>query len=258
MAELRIGTSGWHYASWRGPFYPRDVTLKRQLAYYASVFTTTELNGVFYRTPSEAAVKAWREETPRDFVFAWKASKFITHWKRLSPRSKNSLELLESRVSLLEEKAGPILFQLPPQFEMDADRLAAFLTMLKRSRRYVFEFRHPSWYAPRIFRLLTDANVALCISDHADAPAPWKRTADFVYVRRHGPGGRYAGHYTKSALGEWRSKIARLLARGYDVFVYFDNDQKSAAPRDAHRFAEMIAGVGPAPLVAKVRNNPLA
>ena len=235
MADILIGTSGWHYTSWKGPFYPRDVKIKDQLAYYATQFRTTELNGVFYRTPTVEAVAAWRDQTPTDFVFAWKASKFITHWKRLSERSQNSLELLESRLSLLREKAGPVLFQLPPQFEMNYERLAAFLEMLNGKRRYAFEFRHPSWYAPRIFRLLSEHNVALCISDHADAPSPWRRTADFVYIRGHGPGGRYKGHYSAATLAAWRQKIARWRARGHDVYVYFDNDQKSAAPLDAQR-----------------------
>jgi uncharacterized protein YecE (DUF72 family) len=167
------------------------LRIKDQLRYYATQFQTTELNGVFYRTPTEDAVRAWRDQTPVDFVFAWKASKFITHWKRLSVHSKNSLELLENRLSLLGKKAGPILFQLPPQFARDDDRLTSFFKMLNRKRRYVFEFRHPSWYTPRVLRLLSDENIALCISDHADAPAPWRRTADFVYVRGHGPGGRY-------------------------------------------------------------------
>ena len=235
MADILIGTSGWHYPSWKGLFYPSDVKVKDQLAYYASQFRTTELNGVFYRTPTVEAVAAWRDQTPTDFVFAWKASKFITHWKRLSERSQNSLELLESRLSLLREKAGPVLFQLPPQFEMNYERLAAFLEMLNGKRRYAFEFRHPSWYAPRIFRLLSEHNVALCISDHADAPSPWRRTADFVYIRGHGPGGRYKGHYSAATLAAWRQKIARWRARGHDVYVYFDNDQKSAAPLDARR-----------------------
>ncbi|HKS62014.1 MAG TPA: DUF72 domain-containing protein [Xanthobacteraceae bacterium] len=235
MADILIGTSGWHYTSWKGPFYPRDVKIKDQLAYYATQFRTTELNGVFYRTPTVEAVAAWRDQTPTDFVFAWKASKFITHWKRLSERSQNSLELLESRLSLLREKAGPVLFQLPPQFELNYERLAAFLEMLNGKRRYAFEFRHPSWYAPRIFRLLSEHNVALCISDHADAPSPWRRTADFVYIRGHGPGGRYKGHYSAATLAAWRQKIARWRARGHDVYVYFDNDQKSAAPLDAQR-----------------------
>jgi uncharacterized protein YecE (DUF72 family) len=120
MAHVLIGTSGWHYDSWRGLFHPDGVRLKDQLRYYASQFQTTELNGVFYRTPSPEAVQTWRGDTGKDFVFAWKASKFITHWKRLSPNSVNSIELLENRLSLLGEKAGPILFQLPQNFASTA------------------------------------------------------------------------------------------------------------------------------------------
>jgi uncharacterized protein YecE (DUF72 family) len=240
MAEIRIGTSGWHYASWRGPFFPEKLRLKDQLQFYATQFATTELNGVFYRTPTEAAVQGWREQTPTDFVFAWKASKFITHWKRLTERCENSLELMESRLLLLREKAGPVLFQLPPQFERNEERLAAFLKMLKPKRRYAFEFRHPGWYTPRVLRLLADENISLCISDHADAPAPWRRTADFVYVRGHGPGGRYKGHYTPATLAAWCRRIKRWRARGCDVYVYFDNDQKSAAPRDAARLQQLL------------------
>ena len=109
MAEILVGTSGWHYASWKGPFFPAGLKLKDQLAYYATQFRSTELNGVFYRTPTPEAVKGWRDQTPPDFVFAWKASKFITHWKRLSERCDNSLELLEDRLSLLGPKVGPML-----------------------------------------------------------------------------------------------------------------------------------------------------
>ena len=240
MARVLIGTSGWHYASWRGPFFPKGVTLKQQLSYYAGQFDTTELNGVFYRTPTPEAVKGWREQTGREFVFAWKASKFITHWKRLSERSVNSLELLEDRISRLGGKAGPILFQLPPQFEANADRLAAFFKLLSKKRRYSFEFRHPSWYQPRILRMLTEENISLCLSDHHDAPAPWKRTADFVYVRGHGPGGRYHGHYTKAALAQWARRIKSWKRQGCDVYVYFDNDQKSAAPADAKALKQLL------------------
>ena len=168
------------------------------MPYYSSQFSTAELNGVFYRTPTPEAVEGWRDQTGRDFIFAWKASKFITHWKRLSGNSVNSLELLEDRLSLLGSKAGPILFQLPPNFKADADRLTSFLKLLPKKRRYSFEFRHPSWYAPRILRLLRAQNISLCISDHHDAPAPWKRTANFVYVRGHGPTGSYKGHYQRA------------------------------------------------------------
>jgi uncharacterized protein YecE (DUF72 family) len=240
MARVLIGTSGWHYDSWRGPFYPEGVTLKDQLRYYASQFQTTELNGVFYRTPTVEAVKSWRRDTGKDFVFAWKASKFITHWKRLSQKSVNSLELLESRLALLGGKAGPILFQLPPNFAADLDRLDAFLKLLPKKRRFSFEFRHSSWYEPRVLRRLSDHNISLCLSDHHDAPAPWKRTADFVYVRGHGPGGRYKDHYGAETLRQWAKRIRSWRKQGCDVYVYFDNDQKSAAPRDALQLRQLL------------------
>jgi uncharacterized protein YecE (DUF72 family) len=239
MVSIRIGTSGWHYDSWRGPFFPPNLMVKHQLQYYATQFDTTELNGVFYRTPTLKAVQQWRDNTDADFLFAWKASKFITHWKRLSDASKNSLALMETRLCELGPKTGPILFQLPPQFAADPERLGRFIRMLSRRRRYVFEFRHPSWYSSRVLKLLSDNNLALCLSDHADAPAPWQRTADFVYIRGHGPTGRYKGHYSKATLADWIRQIRRW--RRHDVFVYFDNDQKSAAPADAALLRTLLA-----------------
>jgi len=243
MARVLVGTSGWHYASWRGAFFPSGLLIKHQLPYYAAQFETTELNGVFYRTPTEAAVRSWRDQTGPDFVFAWKASKFITHWKRLSERSVNSIELMESRLALLGDKAGPVLFQLPPQFEANPERLRSFLPLLPTHRRYSFEFRHPSWYTPSVIRLLREANISLCLSDHHDAPAPWKRTADFVYVRGHGPGGRYKDNYPAAVLEDWAKRIHAWSALGIDVFVYFDNDQKSAAPADALRLRALLDAV---------------
>ena len=171
MPQILIGTSGWHYDSWRGPFFPKGLPLKKQLQFYAGEFPTTELNGVFYRTPTPEAVKGWRAQTGRDFVFAWKASKFITHWKRLSENSVNSLELLESRLSLLGRKAGPVLFQLPPNFKANADRLAAFFKLLPKKRRYSFEFRHPSWYEPAIYRLLRELYGLKLARSHFEARA---------------------------------------------------------------------------------------
>jgi uncharacterized protein YecE (DUF72 family) len=240
MARVFIGTSGWHYPSWRGPFFPDRLPIARQLQYYASQFQTTVLNGVFYRTPTREAVKGWRDQTGNDFIFAWKASKFITHWKRLSPASRNSLDLMEDRLSLLGDKAGPVLFQLPPRFEADVDRLEVFLRMLSRRHRYGFEFRQATWYAPPVLKLLRRVNVSLCLSDHHDAPAPWVRTADFVYIRRHGSGGRYKGRYSTSALTEWCRRIRSWTRQGCDVYVYFDNDQKSAAPGDALRLRRQL------------------
>ena len=239
-APIRVGTSGWHYDSWRGAFFPRELRRKDHLRYYAECFPTTELNGVFYRTPSLAAVRGWREQTPDGFVFAWKASKFITHWKRLDANSKNSIALMETRLKVLGPKAGPILFQLPPHMPADRERLATFLKLLPKKRRVAFEFRHPSWYDAAILDVLRDHDVALCLSDHHDAPAPWRLTAGHVYIRGHGPGGRYKGRYPLATLRPWASKITRWARQGHPVYCYFDNDQKSAAPRDARRLMQLV------------------
>jgi len=240
MSRILIGTSGWSYASWRGPFFPKNVMVKHHLDYYATQFSTTELNGVFYRTPTVEAVRGWRDNTPDDFVFAWKASKFITHWKRLTDKSRNSLALLESRLRILGPKVGPVLFQLPPQFIANRDRLTCFLRLLKVGRRYAFEFRHPSWYEPTILDLLRRRDISLCLSDHHDAPAPWEVTASFVYVRAHGPRGTYKDHYSNKTLRDWARKIVAWKRGRRDVYVYFDNDQKSAAPMDARRLATLV------------------
>ena len=149
-----IGTSGWTYDGWRGPFYPDDVRKKDWLRYYASRFSTTEINGSFYRTPTLEAVRGWRHDTPKHFGFAWKASKFISHWKRLSSKSENSIALMESRLKALAPKVVAILFQLPPQFSKNRERLESFLRMLPRRQRYVFEFRHKSWYDDDILDVL--------------------------------------------------------------------------------------------------------
>ncbi|MGE5535913.1 MAG: DUF72 domain-containing protein [Acidobacteriota bacterium] len=236
-----IGTAGWSYPSWRGPFFPRQLMVKHHLAYYATQFITAELNGVFYRTPSLDVVRMWRDSTPDDFVFSWKASKFITHWKRLSDNSRNSLALIEERLQILGPKAGPVLFQLPPQFSIDRERLASFLRLLPKRRRYAFEFRNASWYDDRVFELLRQRNIALCLSDHQDAPAPWEVTADFVYVRGHGPHGTYKGRYAEKTLRAWARHIAAWRRAGRNTYVYFDNDQKSAAPLDALQLTTLIA-----------------
>jgi uncharacterized protein YecE (DUF72 family) len=240
MGELRIGTSGWHYASWWGPFFPDGVKKKDALRYYSSQFAATELNAPFYRTPSLEAVRGWVEQTPDDFLFAWKASKFITHWKRLLPHSKNSIALLETRLKALGRKCGPVLFQLPPRFKADRERLARFLTMLPKRGRYVFEFRDASWYENDIIDVLREHDVALCISDHHDAPAPWEIAARHVYLRPHGPGGRYQGSYDDTTLRTWARRMRRWQREGRDVFCFFDNDQKSAAPLDAKRLIGFV------------------
>ncbi len=235
-----IGTSGWSYTGWRGPLYPPKLPQKDWLKFYAAQFPTTEINGSFYRTPSLEAVRAWREQTSKDFLFAWKASQFMTHWKRLTEKCANSIELMETRLRELGPKVGVVLFQLPANFERNDGRLDSFLHMLPRRYLYAFEFRHRSWYDDEVLDILRARNVALCISDHADAPAPWQLTARHVYVRGHGPTGRYQGRYSYRTLRRWAEDIARCRAEGREVFVYFDNDQKAAAPLDARRLIKMV------------------
>ena len=210
------------------------------LCWYAGQFPTTEINGSFYRTPSLKAVAAWRDQTPKDFLFAWKASKFITHWKRLNENCPNSIELMETRLKALSPKVGAVLFQLPPQFSKNRERLASFLDMLPRCYPYAFEFRHKSWYDDDIYQLLCAHDVALCLSDHHDAPSPWEVTARHVYLRGHGPDGRYKDHYPDRTLRAWAHHIVKWRRERRTVFVYFDNDQKSAAPSDARRLLEML------------------
>lgn len=240
MRKLWIGTSGWTYKGWRGPFYPPEIPARTWLSWYAEQFPTTEINGSFYRTPSLEAVAAWRDQTPAGFLFAWKASKFITHWKRLSPASQNSLELMETRLAVLEPKVGPILFQLPPHFKPDRERLASFIALLSKKRKYAFEFRDPNWYQPAVLDLLRDHDISLCLSDHRDAPSPWEVTAGHVYVRGHGPAGDYKDRYPKKTLDQWRKTFATWRRKKLTVYCYFDNDQKTAAPLDARRLIEMI------------------
>jgi uncharacterized protein YecE (DUF72 family) len=241
MGKVWIGTSGWTYDGWRGPFYPEDVPKKRWLEWYAGQFATTEINGSFYRTPSLEAVEAWREQTPDNFLFAWKASKFITHWKRLSDKSVNSIELMESRLKVLGPKVGPVLFQLPARFKADRERLASFLKLLSKKYLYAFEFRDASWYDDEILALLRKRNVALCLSDHRDAPTPWEVTASHVYIRGHGPTGEYKDRYPLKTLRAWAESILKWKRQGRMVFCYFDNDQKSAAPKDANRLVQLLA-----------------
>lgn len=239
-SQLHVGTSGWTYRDWRGPFFPADLPQREWLSYYGKVFTTTEINTSFYRTPTLAAVRKWRNETDADFCFAWKASKFITHWKRLGESCANSLRLMETRLKRLGDKLGPVLFQLPNRMKPDRERLARFIDMLSTKRHYAFEFRDPSWYEPQILDLLRSKNIALCISDHCQAPAPWEATADHVYVRLHGPTGRYRDSYQTAALRQFARSIRRWHREGRTVFCYFDNDQKSAAPLDALALAKLL------------------
>jgi uncharacterized protein YecE (DUF72 family) len=239
--ELRIGCSGWLYRHWRGDFYPVGLRQKDELAYYTERFDTAEINASFYRMPGETAAAGWRERTPEGFVFAWKAWRYITHLKRLKD-PEEPLAFMLARSAGLGPKLGCFLYQLPPSMRIDRERLAGFLQVLPEGRRHAVEFRHPSWYEPAVFDLLREHDAALVLSDHHHAPAPWEATASWVYVRGHGPGGRYWGDYPEDTLQDWASRIRGWRLEGKPVFAYFDNDIGGAAPRDAERLKRMFNG----------------
>lgn len=239
-SQVHIGTSGWSYDGWRGSFFPPDLPKRKWLSWYGSRFNSTEINGSFYRTPPLGAVSAWREQTPENFLFAWKASRFITHWKRLSPRTADSLALMQTRLDKLGPKAGPVLFQLPARFGVDLARLQEFLGLLAPGRPYVLEVRDESWFDDAVYDLLRQHDVALCFSDHRDARTPWVITARHVYVRGHGPAGDYRDRYPEETLRDWAGHIRTWRHQMRTVYVYFDNDQKSAAPHDAQRLREIL------------------
>jgi uncharacterized protein YecE (DUF72 family) len=240
LTGIGIGTSGWNYGSWRGPFYPKAVKVRDQLAFYAGRFPTAEINDSFYRLPTAKSVTEWRAAVPEGFVFAWKASRYISHFRRLKDCEEH-IGSIFARMDGLGDMLGPALFQLPPQFHADRERLAGFLALLPKARRVAFEFRHESWYAPEILGVLRDHNAALCISDHDAAPSPPEVTADFVYLRGHGPGIVYGGSYPDETLERWSSSIQSWRTAGHDVFAYLDNEQKSQAPKDAERLTNLMS-----------------
>jgi uncharacterized protein YecE (DUF72 family) len=239
MTQIRIGTSGWTYAHWRGVFYPERLRTAEWLRFYAGQFDACEINGTFYRLPSEAAVVGWAAAAPPGFLFAWKVSRYLTHTKRLKDPA-DSLALIFGRMRGLGAHAGPALFQLHPKMRRDEARLKGLLGLLPADFRHAIEFRHPSWYADPVFDLLRAHRVALCISDHHDAPSPWVETARLVYVRGHGPGGDYRGRYPDDVLQGWARRIEAATSAGKDVHCYFDNDIGAEAPRDAGRLRDMV------------------
>jgi uncharacterized protein YecE (DUF72 family) len=238
QGRFRVGTSGWVYPHWRGAFYPRTLRQKDWFAYYAERFDTAEINATFYRLPSQSAVAAWREAAPPGFEFAWKASRYITQAKKLRD-AEAPLARVYAPMAALGDRTGPTLFQLPPQLRLDLPRLETFLALLPAGRRTV-EFRHPSWYVDAVFEALARRDVALCVSDHHDAPAPWLRTASFAYVRGHGPGGAYVGSYSDAELAQWSDHIGGWRQEGCEVYAYFDNDIGCCAPGDALRLRERV------------------
>lgn len=253
MTQILIGTSGWLYAHWRGgAFYPAGLKQREEFAHYASLFDTVEINGSFYRVPIEGAPERWRKQAPPGFVYAWKYPRWLTHFYKLKD-PQESYKLVFGKMAALGPAEGPVLFQLHPRMEKDRERLARALELLPKGKRAAYEFRHPSWYDASVFALLGDHDAALCISDHHDAPSPWEKTASWIYVRGHGPGGRYAGRYPARTLQDWARRIRAWSRRNTDVFCYFDNDVGAAAPKDALALRRALAAEAPRAKVASKR-----
>lgn len=239
MAAIRIGTSGWHYKHWIGKFYPAKLPAAQMLAYYDERFDTVEINNSFYMLPKFETMRCWRAATPRNFEFAVKASRFLTHNKKLK-EPENALENFLPRAEALGEKLGPILFQLPPKWRVNVERLAEFLAALPKYHRYAFEFREPSWLTDSVYDLLRQHNAAFCIYELAGFHSPIGLTADWTYVRLHGPGGRYQGSYSEAALRRWAERIAGWGSRLGRIYVYFDNDEAGYAAFNALRLKRMV------------------
>ena len=237
-----MGCSGWQYKHWRGNLYPIDLPASRWLEHYAAHFDTVELNNSFYRLPSAENFSAWRQRVPAGFVYAVKASRYLTHLKKLKEPAE-PLQLFFSRARALRERLGPVLYQLPPRWRLDLDRLATFLRALPKSRQHAIEFRDASWYVDDTYNLLQRHRVALCIHDMAGAATGQILVGPFVYLRLHGPQ-RYAGRYSDAALARWAEWIAEATRNRTPAYIYFNNDIGGHAPRDAIRLRELCARAG--------------
>lgn len=234
-----IGTSGWVYKHWRGVFYPPDLPQARWFEYYAGRFDTVEVNNTFYRLPEAPTFKEWAAQAPPGFVYALKASRYMTHLKKLKDAAEPLARFLE-RARLLGKHLGPILYQLPPNWHLNLERLEAFLQLLPADLLHVFEFRHPSWYAEEALALLDRYRVGLCIMDLPGLESPVRVTGRLAYVRFHGPSRAYEGSYPDKDLAAWTQRVRGFLASGRPVYLYFNNDAHGYAVQNAQRLREMI------------------
>lgn len=239
--RIYVGTSGWSYRHWKGPFYPEDARGQDMLPFYAKQLDTVEINGSFYGLPARASLEAWLDVVPKRFVFAAKASRYITHMKRLKDVGR-PLRSFYERMETLGERLGPILFQLPPRWRSNPERLEEFLSLLSADHRHTFEFRDPSWFDDRVREVLERHGAAFCIYQLAGRESPREVTADFAYVRLHGPDGAYKGRYDRRALSGWNRTCDAWRRQGLDVYVYFDNDDSGYAARNAVELDRMKPG----------------
>jgi len=236
-----IGTSGWRYDHWFGTVYPEDMPPDAWLSYYAASLRTVEINSTFYGLPPKKSIEAWLAATPPDFIFAVKASRYLTHMKKLKDPDAGLWRFFAA-IQPFGDRLGAVLFQLPPRWCCNVARLDAFLDALPPGHRYAFEFRDPSWHNDEVAALLGRRNAAFCIFELAGDRSPRLITADFAYARLHGPDGAYRGRYGERALSRWAGRIARWRSAGLDVYCYFDNDEAGHAFANAVRLEELVAG----------------
>jgi len=239
MSLVNIGTSGWYYDHWKDAFYPAGLKKPDWLPFYASRFTTVEINATFYRLPFPNMIQGWRNKAPEGFVYAVKGSRKITHLRKLANVAED-LQLFMERVCALGDCLGPILWQLPPSLHRDDDRLDAFLAQLPRDQRHAVEFRHSSWYHNEVAAILRAHGAAFVGISSLRVPPQHPVTADFIYIRLHGLEGGYAHDYTEGELRPWAEFIRDSVADGLPAFAYFNNDGLARAPGNATGFCAMV------------------
>lgn len=237
--SIYVGTSGWNYDHWQGPFYPQSLKKKEWLDYYQKHFSTVEINNSFYQLPHKETFTNWKNSVKTEFLFSVKASRYITHMKKLK-QPKESLHNFTDNVIALEEKLGPLLFQLPPGWKSNAERLKNFLQLCPDNLWYTFEFRDPHWWNKDIYNVLEFHNAAFCIFELGETQSPLEITSELVYIRLHGPDAAYEGKYRHKTLKSWAEKIQKWSDQGKTVFLYFDNDQKGFAAENALELCELL------------------
>jgi len=239
MPEIRVGCSGWNYRHWRGDFYPAGLAVKRWFAHYAAVFDTVEINNTFYRLPPRATFAAWREQAPPGFRYAVKANRFLTQAKKLKD-CEEPLERMMTSFEALKPALGPILYQLPPRFRINLERLESFLALVPRDVTSVFEFRDTSWYVDEVFALLERYGASFCAHDMPGSVSPRLAVGPIAYLRFHGGIAKYWGRYSDAALLEWTDWIAAQARDGRPVWAYFNNDPEAHAIHDAQTLRAMV------------------
>ena len=239
-SHIHIGTSGWHYGHWQGPFYPEHLAKADFLAFYQKHFHTVEINNSFYRPLRRRPLGAGGTKFRRDLFLQSKEAAISPISKKLKV-SEQSLKLFFDRVAILENRLGPILFQLPPHWHFNPERLQAFLRDLPAGYRYTFEFRDQSWHNQDTYQLLTHYGAAFCIYEFGGVLYSRVVTAEFIYIRLHGPGGPYQGSYDTKTLGDWATTISTWASQGKEVFCYFDNDEAGYAAQNALSLKKMLS-----------------